>query len=451
MKRFSYLILLLSLSLMSLTAWAGPLSPNSQSSHGDSQLTTYMLGIAFILLAAKLGGEVFDRLAMPSVLGELVVGMILGNLFLLDINTFESLKSSRALEMTAEVGVILLLFEVGLESKLHELMKVGISAILVAALGIVAPMMLGYGTSLFFLPESAWYVHLFIGATLAATSVGITARVLQDLRKTKSKEAQIILGAAVVDDVLGLIILAVVSGLITSISGNGEASVEMLPVFWIIGKALLFLAGVIVVGRWIIASALRHGARFRVPGIPLVLSIGHCFAMSALASWIDLAPIVGAFAAGLVLDEAFFEVYRKRGEKEIGELVRPITTLIVPVFFVIMGLRVDLASLTSINILAFAGVLSVVAIIGKQACSLGVVEKGVNRIVVGVGMIPRGEVGLIFTGIGASLMVGNKPLFSSSTVSALVVMVMVTTLLTPPLLKILFRDKTIDKPRNPTY
>ena len=135
----------------------------------------------------------------------------------------------------------------------------------------------------------------------------------------------------------------------------------------------------------------------------------------------------------------------------IGELVRPITTLIVPVFFVIMGLRVDLASLTSINALVFAGVLSVAAVIGKQACSLGVIEKGVNRIVVGVGMIPRGEVGLIFPGIGASLMVGNKPLFSSSTVSALIVMVMVTTLLTPPLLKILFQDKTIDKPTNPRH
>ena len=441
MRRFSYLVPLLVLSLLSVTAWGGQESHDAESGHGGGPLTTYLLGIVVILLAAKLGGEAFERLSMPSVLGELVVGMVLGNLFLIGFTGFESLKSDRGLEMTAEVGVILLLFEVGLESKLHELMEVGKSAMLVAILGVVAPMLLGYGVSSFFLPEAGWYVHLFIGATLAATSVGITARVLQDLHKTKSKEARIILGAAVVDDVMGLIILAVVSGLVTSIGGSGEASVKLLPVLWIIGKALFFLAGVIIGGRWIITYALRLGAHFRVPGIPLVLSIGHCFAMSALASWIGLAPIVGAFAAGLVLDEACFEVYRQRGEREIGELIRPITTLVVPVFFVMMGLRVDLTSFASMNILAFAAVLSVAAVIGKQVCSLGVIEKGVNRIVVGVGMIPRGEVGLIFAAIGAKLMVGDEPLFSTSTVSALVVMVMVTTLLTPPLLKFLFQNK----------
>ena len=176
MRRFSYLVPLLVLSLLSVTAWGGQESHDAGSGHGEGPLTTYLLGIVVILLAAKLGGEAFERLSMPSVLGELVVGMVLGNLFLVGFAGFESLKSDRALEMTAEVGVILLLFEVGLESKLHELMEVGRSALLVAVLGVVAPMLLGYGVSSLFLPEAGWYVHLFIGATLAATSVGITRR-----------------------------------------------------------------------------------------------------------------------------------------------------------------------------------------------------------------------------------------------------------------------------------
>lgn len=389
------------------------------------------------MVCAKLGAEVFERFSQPAVLGELVVGMVLGGLAIGGIEFLAVARESAGLQIVAEIGVILLLFEVGLESHLKELMEVGLSALLVAVLGVIAPTVLGYGVSTYFLAGEAWYVHLFVGATLAATSVGITARVLRDLRKIDTKEARIILGAAVVDDVLGLIILAVISGLVTSISAGGGGEIESGMVLGIILKAVLFLVGAIFIGRFVHVNAIRAGSRFRVSGVPAVIAVGFCFTLAALAGEMGLAPIVGAFAAGLVLEPSDYEVYEKRGEQPIENIVRPLSAIVTPVFFVMMGMSVDLTAFASVNVLAFAGVVTLAAILGKQVCSLGVLEKGVNRIVVGIGMIPRGEVGLIFTGIGASLAVAGRPVFSSDVVSAMVVMVIVTTLVTPPILKAL--------------
>jgi len=405
--------------------------------HGG--ISTFLFGIVTVLLAAKVGGELFERMNQPAVLGELVFGVVMGNLGLFGFHVLDALKTDAGLAIAAEIGVILLLFEVGLESNVDELLDVGSSALLVAALGIVVPVVLGYGVSAFFLPEStAWYVHLFAGATLAATSVGITARVLKDLQKMDTKEARIILGAAVVDDVLGLIILAVVSGLVTSIDAGGAAEVSLVPVLLIIGKSLAFLVVAIVAGRMLAGRILEIGSRAKVAGMPIVLSVTYCFLMAALAETIGLAAIVGAFAAGLVLDNTFYKGYHAMRERKIEEVIAPISAIFVPVFFVLMGLQVDLRSFGSITVLQFAAGLSVAAIIGKQVCSFGILEKGVNRWVVGVGMIPRGEVGLIFAGIGASLSVAGVPVFSPETFSAMVVMVMVTTLATPPLLKMMF-------------
>jgi Kef-type K+ transport system membrane component KefB len=341
----------------------------------------------------------------------------------------------------AEIGVILLLFEVGLESNLPGLLAVGLSATLVALLGVIAPVILGYFVSMWFLPESQWYVHLFAGATLAATSVGITARVLKDLRKMETKEAQIILGAAVVDDVMGLIILAVVSGIVGSIDRGAAAEVSMMPVLWIIGKAVAFLLGAILIGHLLAGKVIHFGARARVSGLPIVLSLVYCFLLAGLAEAIGLAAIVGAFAAGLVLDETSYEAYPQMKTRRIEDLVAPISSIFVPVFFVLMGMRVDLSSFGSLSVLQFAAGLSLAAILGKQVCSLGILEKGLNRLAIGVGMIPRGEVGLIFAAMGARQSVGGVPVFSSETYSAMVVMVMVTTLATPPLLKYLMTPK----------
>jgi Kef-type K+ transport system membrane component KefB len=309
---------------------------------------------------------------------------------------------------------------------------------LVATLGVVAPVILGYGVSMWFLPDEQWYVHLFVGATLAATSVGITARVLKDLRKMDAKESKIILGAAVVDDVLGLIILAVVSGLVTSVGSGGGGEFNFVEVLKIIGKAVVFLALAVFAGRMLAGKALRIGSKAKVGGMPVVLSVAWCFLLAGLAESIGLAAIVGAFAAGLVLDRTHFQDYEELRTRRVEELLAPLSAVYVPVFFVLMGLRVDLRAFSSITVLEFAAGLTVAAIVGKQVCSLGVLEKGLNRVAVGVGMIPRGEVGLIFAGIGASLTVGGKPIFSSETFSAMIVMVVLTTLATPPLLKMIF-------------
>ena len=409
-----------------------------EASHGG--YSTYLFEIVAILIAAKVGGELFERFKQPAVLGELVFGVVLGNLSLIGLTFMAGFKDDQMLGLAAEIGVILLLFEVGLESNIDELLAVGTSAMLVAILGVVAPVVLGYGVSLWFLPESAWYVHLFVGATLAATSVGITARVLKDMRKMDTKEAKIILGAAVVDDVLGLIILAVVSGLVRSIDSGASAGIDLMAVLKIIGTAVAFLAVAVIAGRALAGRVLHFGSRAKVRGVPVVLTIAYCFFMAGMAEFLGLAAIVGAFAAGLVLDDAHYQGYQEMRARKIEEVLAPLSAIYVPVFFVLMGLRVDLSAFASMSVLQFALGLSIAAILGKQVCSLGVMEKGLNRLAIGVGMIPRGEVGLIFAGIGASLSVAGVPIFTPETFSAMVVMVMVTTLATPPLLKSLFQN-----------
>ncbi len=425
-------------------AWA---VASAQEGAHAGDVTHFLLAIAAILVAAKVGGELFERLHQPPVLGELLFGIVLGNLSLTGIDVFEALKTEPFLAIAAEIGVILLLFEVGLQSDIDELLAVGSSAIGVAVLGIIAPIVLGYAVSSLFMPEdAAWYVHLFVGATLAATSVGITARVLRDIGKMAAPEAKIILGAAVVDDILGLIVLAFVLALVRSADAGGAIEVSPLPMLMIVGKAVGFLVGSILLGRLIIVRLMRVVQLARSKSMPIVLSVAYCFLMAALAELVGLAGIVGAFAAGLVIDDA---IKRHFGDKmedyKIDGLIEPVSAIFVPVFFVYMGLQVDLLSFAHSDVLIFAGVLSVVAVVSKQICSLGVFEMGLNRWAVGIGMIPRGEVGLIFAGVGATAMVAGAPVFSNDTFSAIVAMVMLTTLATPPLLKAAFSWKSAPK------
>ena len=398
-----------------------------------------MMALTLIIIAAKLGGEIFGRLGQPPVLGELVIGMVLGNLGLLGFSALDALKTNTAISVVAEIGVILLLFEVGLESDLDKLLAVGWSSLLVASLGVVAPMILGYFVSMFFLGDAGPLTHLFVGATLTATSVGITARVLKDLNASDSKEARIILGAAVADDVIGLVVLAVVSGLVMAAgapSGPGSSGdFSWTAALWIIVKACLFLTAAVLAGRYLANPMFRCAARLRIAGVLVAVCICFCFVLATLAGLIGLAPIVGAFAAGVVLDPVHYRSFLERGERRVEELLFPITTLIVPVFFLLMGLRVELRSFASASVLGFAALVTAAAIAGKQICGLGVLERGVDRITVGVGMIPRGEVGLIFAGMGSTLLLNGRPLFSPTTFSSLVFMVMLTTFITPPLLK----------------
>jgi len=402
--------------------------------HGG-EVADVLLGLIIILLAAKLGGDLFERFKQPAVLGELIIGMLIGNLAMVGPEIFEPFKHSLTLDVLAELGVIILLFEVGLESSLKEMMKVGVASFAVATFGVIAPFFLGWGVAIFFLPEASIYVHIFIGATLTATSVGITARVLKDIGKIRTREAKIILGAAVIDDIMGLIILTVVVGIINAANTGGDG-VGSLDVFLIVAKALGFVVGSIIIGNMMMPQIFKFGSKSKVAGILLSIALLVCFLMAYLASLIGLAPIVGAFAAGLILDKFQYKDFTDRGEHSIDELVAPIGIFLIPVFFVKMGMMVDLSTFGDTSILAFAGVLTIAAIASKQACSLAIFDKSINRIAIGLGMIPRGEVGLIFVGIGAKLMLDNTPVISSGTYSAVVIMVIVTTLVTPPLLKI---------------
>jgi Kef-type K+ transport system membrane component KefB len=415
---------------------AAPTGVETDAGHGLDPLV--LIGIAVMLVVAKLGGEVFERLGQPAVLGELIGGIVIGNLVLLNFNALEGIKTNQIIAALAELGVIILLFEVGLESDLKEMIEVGYSSLLVALLGVVAPFLLGWAASSYFLPDESRLVHVFIGATLCATSVGITARVFKDLGKLATREARIILGAAVIDDVLGLVILAVVAGVIRATASGG--SLAMFDVLLIAGKALVFLIAAIVIGHFVVPHVLRGAGRFESRGVLLTLALSFCFLLAWAAYKVGLAPIVGAFAAGLVLDEVHYKHKRTLVQRNLQDLLQPVSAALVPIFFVLMGMKTDLRFFARFEILGFALVLCVVAILGKQICSFGVVERGINRLAIGIGMVPRGEVGLIFAGIGATLMLPtatgvNEPVINTSTFSAVVIMVVVTTLITPPALK----------------
>lgn len=403
------------------------------SGHGGPVLDI-LLELIVILLAAKLGGDMFERFKAPAVLGELVLGMIIGNLHLLGLEVFEPFKHNITLEILAEIGVIILLFEVGLESTVKEMMKVGLTSFMVAVFGVIVPFFLGWGVGVLFLPEEATLVHIFIGATLTATSVGITARVLKDIGKIRTREAKIILGAAVIDDILGLVILAVVQGVITAVSSGDAGGVSSGQILWIVTKAILFIVGAVVIGAFILPQYFKLGFKLRGSGVFLSFCLLICFLLAWIAGMIGLAPIVGAFAAGLILEDVHYKNFRERGEHEVEELIAPIATFLVPIFFVRMGMLVDLTTFTEVHILGFAAVLTVAAIFGKQVCALAIFDKTINRLSIGLGMIPRGEVGLIFAGIGAKLMLDGHPVISNSTYSAVVIMVIITTLVTPPVL-----------------
>ena len=400
--------------------------------HGDP-IAPIVLALALILVAAKIGGDLAARIGQPSVLGELAFGVLIGNLNLVGFDGLEPIKHDGTISMLASLGVLILLFEVGLESTISQMMKVGLSAFMVATLGVVAPFLLGWGVSAWLMPEHSIYLHIFIGATLCATSVGITARVFKDLNRSQSNEARVILGAAVIDDVMGLVILSAVTGLI--VAADRGSAFTLGTIFWPLGKALVFLAGALILGAALTPRLFSFASRLRTNGVLLAMGLSFCFVLSWLANAIELAPIVGAFAAGLILEKVHYRDFVDRGEHELEELIHPISSFLVPIFFVLMGMRTDLKSFAQPGVLGIAAALTVAAIIGKQACSLGVIGKGVDRLTVGLGMIPRGEVGLIFANIGLSLKVGGEHIVDAASFSAIVVMVIVTTMVTPPALK----------------
>lgn len=376
-----------------------------------------LVGLVLVWLAAKAAGEAMERFGQTAVLGELLAGVVIGP------GVLGLVQESEVLHALAELGVLILLFEVGLESDVHELLKAGLQATLVAMVGVAAPFAAGYGL-MYWLGHDQ-LVAVFVGATLTATSVGITARVLGDLGRLQDAAAKVVLGAAVVDDILGLIILAVVTG----VSRTG--SVSAATVGFLSAKAIIFLVVAIVVGIRLAPTLIRWIGRLKARGTLIVYSVVFAVALAAAADLMGLATIIGAFAAGLVLATT-------QRREHINERIKPIADLLVPVFFVTIGMKVQPAVLTPFAADAMFGVaiaLTAVAVASKLAAGLAIYQPGVHRWPVGVGMVPRGEVGLIFAGAGLSAAVITDNLYS-----ALVLVVMLTTFVAPPWLKALYRE-----------
>lgn len=323
------------------------------------------------------------------------------------------------------LGVLLLLFMVGLESSYEEMMEVGGAALLVAILGVVFPFALGYGVMTLMMPDPEDHnVILFVSATLVATSIGITARVFKDMKALNLGEAKIVLGASVIDDIMGLIVLAIVSGIVTT------GTIDPVEVGSIILKAALYLVGVLMFGKHLLKRNIRFFAKLDSSFIGLLYPFGLLMVLSYLADLIGLASIVGAFAAGLILREEYFEDLPEeaRHKNSVREILAPIEGIFAPVFFVIIGFQVDVSTFVDPEVLIMGLVLSVVAIIGKLGSSIFL--KNQDKMIVGVGLVPRGEVGLIFASIGSALGVLDAQMFS-----VIIIVVMMTTLVTPPALQ----------------
>ena len=381
------------------------------------EIRDLLLGLVLVWLAAKVAGEAMERIGQTAVLGELLAGVLIGP------GVLGLVHESDVLHALAELGVLILLFEVGLESDLGGLLRAGLQATLVALIGVVAPFVVGYGVM-------SWLGHptllaVFVGATLTATSVGITARVLRDLGRLQDAAAKVVLGAAVVDDILGLIILAVVTG-VAQTGGVSVGTVGLLT-----GKAVVFLVVAIVVGIRLAPTLIRWVGRLQARGTLIVYSVVFAVALAAVADLMGLATIIGAFAAGLILATT-------ERRAHIEERVKPVADLLVPVFFVTVGMKVQPAMLNPFAESSQFGLalsLTVVAVASKLAAGLAVYQRGVRRWPVAVGMVPRGEVGLIFAGAGLAAGVVAEDLYS-----ALIVVVMLTTFVAPPWLKALYRE-----------
>jgi Kef-type K+ transport system membrane component KefB len=415
-----------------------PGSPKT-SGHAPTSCVYLLFELSLILTAAKFGGWGARKIGLPVVLGELFAGVLLGNLTVLGTRVLERIGQDPSVATLAELGVILLMFEVGVESTVPELMRVGKAAFLVAVIGVVTPFLVGFGTVRFFFPSLSLWVDIFLGATLCATSVGISARVLKDLEQIKNPEGRTILGAAIMDDVLGLIILAVVVAVIGTANSSGvEFGDVAVDIVVILLKAFGFLVLGIILGLLLTKRLFRWAASIKLRGVLLTLSLTLCFSFSYLAHLAGLAPIVGAFTAGLILEPEHSSFFFEQEEKySLEYLLTPLSTVFVPIFFLYIGMQVDLTVLVSGRALLIGGVLSAAAIFGKMTCAIGVFpdRRKTDPWTVAIGMVPRGEVGLIFASLGMGLEVDGTRLLSPTLYAAIILMVFVTTAITPPFLE----------------
>jgi Kef-type K+ transport system membrane component KefB len=375
----------------------------------------HLLAVLVALLAAtKVLGLLAQRIGQPSVVGELVAGIILGNSLLGILD-----PSDPIIHALAELGVIVLLFEIGLHTDIRALLRVGGEAMAVAVVGVVLPFAFGYGVctmlGLSTLPS------IVAGAALTATSIGISARTLSDLGQLRSQEGQIVLGAAVIDDVIGLVILSVVGGIVSGAS---------LSFFGITGTTLIavgFIVVALILGSLVVPPVFRFIDRLEASGTLGVAGLAFAFLLAWLASLAGSATIIGAFAAGILLHNT---PQRARIESSTTTL----GLFFVPIFFAVVGAAVTLGAFSDVKVVAIGSALLAVALVGKVAAGYAPFWFKGRKLLIGVAMIPRGEVGLIFARMGLAAGVLTSELFS-----AITMMVLATTLLTPPLLAYMIR------------
>ena len=443
--------------------------------HGDP-IAPVILGVTTVLAFAVIGRVAARKLGQPTVLGELLMGILLGNIAwylgvdliailregprvfdLVDqvlagapINEVaialfgeakglelariisgpsggEVMQVAHAVDIFSRYGVIFLLFMVGLDTNLDEMTSVGKDSIRVAIIGVVMPVLLGYSVVVLIRPDMTLYSGIFIAATLAATSIGISANVLKETGRTRSREGRIILGAAIGDDILGLILLAIISGVVVS------GSVKMVEVSTIIMVSILFLVAVIKLGPAIVRAAASIMSRLDIVEAKMFTSYLFVMVLAWLANLSGLATIIGAFAAGVVLSDSFFSHSDKAHDGRvysIRELIMPLEVILVPIFFILMGIQVKFEAFLSWPVMTLAGGLIIAAVAGKLVSGFGA-SSPANKLVVGIGMLPRGEVGLVFAAIGRAIGVIDDSIFA-----AIVLMVFVTTVAAPPWLKV---------------
>ncbi|MFN8011134.1 MAG: cation:proton antiporter [Holophagaceae bacterium] len=388
--------------------------------------------LALMWLAAKLGGEAALRLKLPPVAGELGMGLVFAAL----TRTFPGLPDvthSQAAGLLASLGVVVLMFAVGLESTVPQMLKVGAASLRVAVIGVVAPMAAGLAGAWLLLPDSTpLAVDLFIGACLCATSIGISASVLKGAGAARSPEGRVIVGAAVLDDILGLLVLVLVSGIVTGVvpeRGGGGA----LP-WGALGKtftlALGFLGAALTLGRFATPHLFALANRLRSEQVLLPVGLGFAFLLAWLGNLAGLAPIVGAYAAGLILEPAHIKDLEARELHSLEELVHPLVVTLAPLFFLLMGAKVDPVALVQPRTLLLGGVLALMGIAGKYVAGFGG-GKGLRAAVIGWGMVPRGEVGLIFVAAGAGLTLDGAPLLGPEVQAGVVAALLLTTLAGP--------------------
>ena len=455
---------------LAITLTTSMVSAETETGESTQHWGKVFLMFAIVLLAGRLG-DLLERIGQPPVIGQLLMGMALAAAGYMGLDFIDEIINEPTISFLSALGAALLLFSIGLESNLAELGKVGVRALIVASIGVAVPFVLGtwvLGPMLFDHESSS--AKLFIGASLVATSIGITASVFRTLNITRTRAAQTVLGAAVVDDVFGLIILAVVA----AIASGGEASFSM--VAELIVKAFGFLAIAIALGRVIAAPISRF---FRTisssGGMLLSVAVGFALVFGYLAELFDLEPIIGAFAAGLVLDGVHFHNYdepivvRKvrriestdeastvqittildhHRHSQVEDLVGTLNHIFVPIFFVYTGMMIDIGSLLKPDLYVTALIVSVVAIAGKLVSGLAASGSNTEKLLVGISMVPRGEVGLIFAATGKSLNVLSDDLFS-----VIIITIVVTTLISPPLVRLLadrMKSEATLEPENAT-